>query len=134
LIACFKGAIIVTKFFNKFYKTLKNMTHIAIPLMQILHKLGKDINEARRRRRITIELMAQRAGLSRSTIGKIEKGDAATSIGGYASVLFVLGMEKRISELVDSAHDIIGRQLEDERLPQRIRKPYNLKIKKNYSE
>ncbi len=90
----------------------------------VLRKLGQDINDARRRRRITIELMAKRAGLSRATIGKIEKGDPTTSMGGYACVLFVLGMEGRLSELVDSAHDLIGRRLEDEKLPQRIRIPH----------
>lgn len=68
-------------------------------------------------------LMAERAGLSRTTIGKIERGDPATSMGGYAAVLFVLGMENRLSDLVDGAHDLIGRRLEDEKLPQRVRIP-----------
>lgn len=99
------------------------MRTIPIPVLRALRKLGQDINDARRRRRITVELMAERAGVSRSTIGKIEKGDPTTSMGGYAAVLFVLGMEKRIGELVDSAHDLIGRRLEDEKLPQRIRMP-----------
>ncbi len=99
------------------------MRTIPIPVLRVLRKLGQDINDARRRRRITVELMAERAGVSRSTIGKIEKGDPTTSMGGYGAVLFVLGMEKRIGELVDSAHDLIGRRLEDEKLPQRIRMP-----------
>ena len=90
-------------------------------MTRVLRKLGQDINEARRRRRITIALMAQRAGLSRATIGKIEKGDPTTSMGGYASALFVLGMEKQLGELIDSAHDRLGRALEDERLPKRVR-------------
>ena len=97
------------------------MTNLPIPVIKNLHKLGQDINDARRRRRITMELMAERAGLSRSTIGKIEKGDPSSSIGSYASVLFVLGMENRLSHLVDSVHDLIGRRLDDENLPQRIR-------------
>ena len=96
---------------------------IPIPVLMILRKFGQDINDARRRRRITIALMAERAGLSRATIGKIEKGDPGASIGGYAAVLFVLGMEKRLGDLVDSSHDFTGRRLEDERLPQRIRIP-----------
>lgn len=97
------------------------MLSLPIPVIKALRKLGQDINYARRRRRITIELMAERADLSRATIGKIEKGDPSTSMGGYAAVLFVLGMEKRLSDLVDSVHDLIGRRLEDEKLPQRIR-------------
>lgn len=100
------------------------MTNLPVPVIKALRKLGQDINDARRRRRIAIELMAERAGLSRATIGKIEKGDPTTSMGGYAAVLFVLGMERRLSDLVDSVHDLIGRRLEDEKLPQRIRTPH----------
>jgi transcriptional regulator with XRE-family HTH domain len=100
------------------------MTNLPIPVIKALCKIGQDINDARRRRRITIELMAERAGLSRATVGKIEKGDPTTSMGGYASVLFVLGMEGRLSDLVDSAHDLVGRRLEDEKLPQRVRIPH----------
>lgn len=51
------------------------MTSLPIPVISALRKLGQDINDAKRRRRITLKLMAERAGLSRSTIGKIEKGD-----------------------------------------------------------
>lgn len=100
------------------------MKNLPIPVIRTLRKLGQDISDARRRRRITVELMAERAGLSRATIGKIEKGDGSTSMGGYASVLFALGMEGRLSDLVDSSHDLIGRRLEDEKLPQRVRIPY----------
>lgn len=103
------------------------MTNLPIPVIKALRKMGQDINDARRRRRITIELMAERAGLSRATIGKIEKGDPTTSMGGYASVLFVLGMEGSLGDLVDSVHDVVGRRLEDEKLPQRVRTPYKRK-------
>jgi transcriptional regulator with XRE-family HTH domain len=105
------------------------MANLPIPVISALRKLGQDINDARRRRRITAQLMAQRAGLSRSTIGKIEKGDPTTSMGSYGSVLFVLGMEKRLSDLVDSMHDLIGRRLEDENLPQRVRLPQKMNEK-----
>lgn len=101
------------------------MTNFPIPVIKSLRKMGQDINDARRRRRITIELMAERAGLSRGTIGKIEKGDPTTSMGGYASVLFILGMEGRLNDLVDSAHDLVGRRLDDEKLPQRVRIPHH---------
>ena len=107
------------------------MTNLPIPVISALRKLGQDINDARRRRRITAQLMAQRAGLSRSTIGKIEKGDPTTSMGSYGAVLFVLGMEKRLSDLVDSIHDLVGRRLEDENLPQRVRIPSKINEKRN---
>jgi len=107
------------------------MTNLPIPVISALRKLGQDINNARRRRRITAQLMAQRAGLSRSTIGKIEKGDPTTSMGSYGAVLFVLGMEKRLSDLIDSIHDLVGRRLEDENLPQRVRIPSKINEKSN---
>jgi len=107
------------------------MTNLPIPVISALRKLGQDINDARRRRRITIQLMAERAGLSRFTIGKIEKGDPTTSMGSYGAVLFVLGMEKRLSDLVDSVYDLVGRRLEDEKLPQRIRLPRKISEKIN---
>lgn len=105
------------------------MTNLPTPVISALRKLGQDINDARRRRRITAQLMAQRAGLSRSTIAKIEKGDPTTSMGSYGAVLFVLGMERRLSDLVDSMHDLLGRRLEDENLPQRIRMPNKINEK-----
>lgn len=98
-----------------------------IPVMRALRNLGSDINNARRRRRITIALMAERSNLSRATIGKIEKGDPNTSMGGYASVLFVLGMTESLNQLVDAKNDLIGRRLEDEKLPKRVRIPKHIK-------
>ena len=109
---------------------MKKPVNLPIPVMKALRKVGRDINDARRRRRIAVALMAERAGLSRATIGKIEKGDPTTSMGGYAAVLFVLGMVDRLSDLVDAIYDVTGRQLVDEKLPQRIRLPNKLKENK----
>jgi transcriptional regulator with XRE-family HTH domain len=88
-----------------------------------LKKLGQDISAARRRRRIPTALMAERACISRMTLAKVEKGNTAVSFGIYASVLFVLGLTSRIADLADSNHDLVGRSLEEERLPKRIRLP-----------
>ena len=106
---------------------MKTQTNLPLPAIKALRKLGQDISEARRRRRITIKLVAERAAISRATIGKIEQGDPTTSIGGYAAVLFVLGMTERLHDLADASHDLTGRQLEEERLPQRVRMPTSKK-------
>ncbi len=60
---------------------MKNASNIPVPALKALRKLGNDIEDARRRRRITINLVAERAALSRSTVLKIEKGDPTVSIG-----------------------------------------------------
>ena len=94
---------------------------LPIPVQRTMRKLGKDIGDARRRRRITTELMAERASISRRTLVKIEKGESTVAIAAYASVIFTLGMLNALEDLLDARHDIIGRQLDEEYLPQRIR-------------
>jgi transcriptional regulator with XRE-family HTH domain len=95
--------------------------HLPLPATRALGKLGADIRDARRRRRIPTALMAERAGISRMTLNKIEQGDPGVSMGAYASVLFVLGLTGRIEELADASHDATGLAVEEEHLPKRIR-------------
>jgi DNA-binding XRE family transcriptional regulator len=95
--------------------------NIPIPVRRALRKLGHDIRDARLRRRIPTEILAKRASISRTTLYKVEKGDANVSMGTYATLLFTLGMIERVSDLADANSDVLGRQLDDERLPKRIR-------------
>jgi len=99
----------------------KNLRNIPIPVIRALHKLGQDIKDARKRRRITMSLLAERASISRTTLTKIEKGDPQVSLESYAIVIFVLGMIDRLADLADVRYDELGLTLEEERLPQRIR-------------
>ena len=92
-----------------------------VPVTRTLRKLGHDIRDARRRRRIPVAILAQRASISRMTLNKIEKGDPGVSAGAYATVLFSLGMADRLADVADPRHDAVGRDLEEERLPERIR-------------
>ena len=91
---------------------------LSIPARRALHKLGADIRDARRRRRIPTTIMAERATISRTTLNKVEKGDPGVAAGHYASVLFVLGMADRLGDLADVRMDSVGLVLEEERLPQ----------------
>ena len=80
-------------------------------LTKILDGLGEDIKLARLRRKLSAEQVAERAGISRSTLWQIEKGAPNVSMGYYAQVLFVLGLEKNLSAMV--ADDVLGRKLQD---------------------
>jgi DNA-binding XRE family transcriptional regulator len=104
---------------------MKQKTEIPLPASAALRKLGEDIRDARRRRRITMALMAERAGISVITLSKIEKGCAKASMGGYASVLYVLGMAGRLRDIADGSHDLTGQMLAAEQLPKRVRIPKN---------
>jgi transcriptional regulator with XRE-family HTH domain len=86
-----------------------------------LARLGQDLSMARKRRRLTTAIVAERAFVSRNTITRVERGDASVSIGIYATVLFVLGMPDRIGALADPTADRIGLGLESEQLPKRVR-------------
>lgn len=94
-----------------------------LPVVRALRKLGSDIRDARRRRRIPVAILAERASISRTTLNRIEKGDPAAALGNYATVLFALGMIDRVSDIADPRRDAVGLALEEERLPQRIRLP-----------
>jgi transcriptional regulator with XRE-family HTH domain len=93
-----------------------------LPVKRALAKLGDDIRTARLRRRIPTTLMAERMMVTRTTLRKVEKGDAGVSMGIYATALFIVGMTQRLYELADVRDDLVGQQLEEERLPKRIRR------------
>src|SRR6266542_27805 len=94
---------------------------LPIPVTRALRKLGHDIKDARRRRRIPMAIAAQRASISKPTLIRVERGDPTVSIASYATVLFVLGMVDQLGDLVAPKNDPVGLQLEEENLPQRIR-------------
>lgn len=96
---------------------------LPIPVRRAVRKLGQDINDARRRRRIPMAILAERAGISRMTLTKIEKGDPGVVMANYATVLFALGLIDRLSEIADVRHDKVGLELEEEALPKRVRNP-----------
>jgi len=102
-------------------RTKKPATTLPIPVRRALRKLGHDIRDARRRRRIASAIAAQRASISRTTLVKIEKGEPGVAMGLYATVLFVMGMTERLADLADARDDRVGLQLEEEHLPRRIR-------------
>ena len=102
--------------------------NLPIPVARAMRKLGQDLNCARRRRRITAKLLAERADISLRTLAKIEKGDPSVAMGSYASVIFALGMTERLLDLADARHDLRGLELEEENLPKRIRIPKRYKV------
>ena len=96
-------------------------TTLPMPVRRSLGKLGQDIRDARLRRRIPVAIAAERASISRMTLNRLEKGDPGVALGIYATVLFVLGLVDRLADVADVRHDAVGLQLEEARLPRRIR-------------
>lgn len=81
---------------------------------KLLEDLGKRIQLARRRRKITNAQMATRSGMSVVTYRNIERGASSATLGAYASVLQVLQLEQDIDKL--AAEDPLGRVIQDSAL------------------
>lgn len=83
--------------------------------------LGERLRLACLRRRLALAMVAERAGISVTTLRFLEQVRAAPSVGALMSVLFVLGFEKEM-DLV-ACDDELGRKLQDAGLPTRVRAP-----------
>ena len=96
---------------------------ILLPQTQaILDEMGEQIKMARLRRKLSVKLVAERAGISRATLWAVEKGSPSVSVGIYAAVLHALNrMDKDL--LLVARDDALGRKLQDLDLPIRKRAP-----------
>ncbi len=110
-------------FENNIRQFMKTAAIPALPraAKQALSKLGEDIVVARKKRRISTVSMAERAFISRGTLYKVERGDPSVSIGIYATVLAILGLAERLAQVADRRDDELGLDIEEERLPRRVR-------------
>ncbi len=85
-----------------------------------LRKLGADIQDARRRRRLPMAVVAERAFTSRSTLQRVEAGDTNVGIGIYAGVLLALGLLDGLGKVADIGNDSVGQALASAELPRRV--------------
>lgn len=95
--------------------------HPPAAVRRALRKLGNDLHDARRRRRLPMAVIAERAFTTRVTLQRIEKGDPAVSIGIYAAVLQALGLLDGLADVADLSRDPVGQALATAQLPERTR-------------
>ena len=86
------------------------------PLQRELASLGERLRHARLRRAHAAETIAQRAGVTRKTLGRVERGDPAVSLGVYVRVLQALGLDADLAHI--ARDDELGRRLQDQGLKQ----------------
>lgn len=87
------------------------------PILRQLEALGTRLRLARLRRRYSASSVATRAGVTRMTLYKIEKGDPGVRLGVYASVMRVLNLQADLDLI--ARDDELGRKLQDLELPER---------------
>jgi DNA-binding XRE family transcriptional regulator len=103
---------------------------LPVPVTRVLRKLGHDMKDARRRRRIPMAIAAERASISKPTFIKVERGDPNVSMASYATILYVLGLGDRLGDVAAAKNDPVGLQLEEENLPKRIHRAGTKKLLK----
>jgi transcriptional regulator with XRE-family HTH domain len=87
-----------------------------------LRKLGRDLTVARKRRHLSLREMADRMMVNLKTVQRLEKGDPAVGIGIVAAALWILGMHRRLGDLVAPETDTTGLQEDIRNLPRDFRK------------
>lgn len=75
-------------------------------VLATLQMLGEHLALARLRRKESQRQWAARLGMSVPTLIRMERGDPAVSMGGYASALWLLGLSDGLAELADPAKDL----------------------------
>lgn len=78
---------------------------------KILEQVGENIKLARKRRKLTTTQVAERAGMDRTTLYNIEKGNGSVSMAAWLNTLRVLGLQDDFLKL--AADDDFGRKLQD---------------------
>ena len=95
---------------------------------EILATMGEQIKLARLRRKLSVELVSERANISRATLWAVEKGSPSVAFGIYAAVLHSLNrMDKDL--LLIAKDDELGRKLQDLELQAKKRAPKKVKSK-----
>jgi transcriptional regulator with XRE-family HTH domain len=85
---------------------------ILLPRQQrLLSTLGENLRLARLRRDLSAVQVAERAGIARTTLIRMEQGDSGVSLASLLKVLFVLGLEKDLEKLAQD--DLMGRRMQD---------------------
>jgi len=87
-----------------------------------LRTLGERLKEARLRRNWTQEQTAQKAGLSESSIKKVEAGSPRIMIAAYLSLLDVFGAPTAFDSVLAPGDDTLGEALARSALRQRARR------------
>lgn len=84
--------------------------------------LGDHLTTWRKLLGLTAEQVADRAGVSRTTLRRLETGEAGVSLETTLNVARALGQLDRLIEALDPYQTDLGRARADQHLPQRVRR------------
>lgn len=94
---------------SKAYKALSSKTLIS------LKKVGENLRLARKRRKMSMQDLAERISTSYQTVSRMESGDPKVGIGIIAAALDIFGLDWQVREIATPEKDELGVTLEHER-------------------
>lgn len=101
---------------------MSSPSSLPLPAAHALRKLGRELALARRKRGISTQDMASRLFVSRDTLWRLERGDPSVSSGTLATAAFILQLHDGLANLAAPGTDNLGLDLDEQRLPKRIRR------------
>ncbi|MGO7266015.1 helix-turn-helix domain-containing protein [Rhizobium johnstonii] len=103
-------------------KTTKGGAVVHLQVDRVLAKIGADISLARRVRRMAADDFAERIGVSRGTLHRLENGDPGISLNTFVMALHALGRLDALAQIADPSHDAITLSQMMQEVPKRIAK------------
>lgn len=98
------------------------MRRQSVRLKRASRQFGQDINTWRRIQNLTVEDVARRSGLSKSTVMRLEKGDPGVSLGAILAITQAFGQLELMESSMDPMKTSLGQLRLRDRLPHRVRR------------
>jgi transcriptional regulator with XRE-family HTH domain len=94
---------------------------VPLPVRRGLREIGDRVTAWRKLRGLTQAQLADRANVTRRTVGRVEAGDGGVSLEVLLRVLRALGVMDAVTKALDPYESDVGRSRSEEQLPRRVR-------------
>jgi transcriptional regulator with XRE-family HTH domain len=94
---------------------------LPLAVRRSVREIGAKTQAWRKLRGLTQAQLAERAGVSRDTVVRFERGDGAVSLEIVLKLLHALGILDTVNRAVDPYESDVGRLRSEQQLPQRVR-------------
>ena len=85
-------------------------------------QIGEQLRSWRKLQALTAQQVAERSGITRQTLSRLERGEGTVRLDVFLSVANALGQLDQLVLAVDPYETAVGRARADEALPKRVRR------------
>ena len=95
---------------------------VSFRTQQAAEEIGQNLGAWRKLLGLTAQQVAERAGTTRQTVGRLERGDLGVSLEILLGVSGALGVLDELTKATDPYETAFGRARADQALPKRVRR------------